>query len=314
MRLLFALLSLIALSGCVSKTVFDEMVESRDYYKDEFLAADSLRMANNSLIERNQNLERELNKAEQDLNKTISANQALYRNYDELLAEYNRTLTQSQNMLKVTAYEKQYLTERLSSQQAELERQRLSGKTEINDMAPPVGMTPSAYDSSLGTSSLAAIQMQWKKQQEMMTEIHKRLNQAVAGYGSAARLQIQSQRVTLSISHSVLFTEGGFQLGTDGYEILKTVGYILSPYSGIEVLVLGRGDSYGVPETNLQYGIQRGAAVAFYLGTCGVDPSSVTASGQTVGPTGPFGIQPIMDQTDIVLTPKMDSIYQLLDR
>jgi outer membrane protein OmpA-like peptidoglycan-associated protein len=314
MRLLVALMFLIILSGCVSKTVFDEMVESRDYYKEEYLAADSFRIVNNNLIERNRNLETELNKAEFELNKSISTNQALYRNYDELLAEYNRVLIRTNDVVAVTAYEKQNLTERLSVQQAELDRVKRSN-TSINPVnTQNSGVSPAPYETTGDPSVFSAVQLQWKRQQEIMTEMQQRLSQAVVGYGASAKVHSKSNRITLSLSHSVLFTEGGYQLGADGFEILKTVGFIIKSYNNLEIFVLGRGDSYGASDTNLEYGIQRASAVALFLSTCGVNPESIYASGQSISASGAFGVQPVMDLTDIIITPKMDTIYQLLDR
>jgi outer membrane protein OmpA-like peptidoglycan-associated protein len=312
MRVLLILPALLNVFGCVSKTVFDEMADSRNYYKAEYRAADSVHIVNNTLFERNRNLEAELNNAELELNKAISTNRALYRNYDELLAEYNRLLISLNEAIEVTAYEKQNLTERIAVQQAELDRVRRNTVTGSVMNAQNVSPSPIPYETSRELSSFSALQVQWKKQLEVMTEIHNRLAQSIAGYGTSARVQIQKNRITLSIAHSLLFPQGGHKLDYDGFEILKSIGYILKSYDNLDILVVGRGDSYGDANTDLEYGIQRASTIAMFLNASGVD--STYASVHATKGIPSLSVQSVLDQSDIVITQKMDIIYQLLDR
>ncbi len=310
------------MSGCVSKTAYDEMAESRNYHKQEARAADSLRLVNNQLYERNRNLTAELNKAERELNMASVTNNALRRNYDEILAKYNSMVGSSQDLLAVSAYEKQNLNEDLAAKQAELDRkqreavameyalQAREDRLEVVESYETFGSGGGA--ASAGSQELNAL---LENQRQQMTQLQQSLGRALAPYGAASsQITLQDNRLTLSLQHSLLFTEGGFQLGAQGIQALNQVAAVLASYSNVEVLVVGRGDSYGASDTNWEYGIQRATSVARSLATAGVNPSRILASGQGPGYSSAFGIRPVLNQTDIILMPNMDRVYQLLSR
>jgi len=116
MKILPVIAIVVLLTGCVSKTTHAELTERTEYYKRESMAADSLRLENAMLFDRNRNLEADLNRVKREWDLASMTNNALVRNYDELLANYNRVVGSSYDMVSTSAYEKQSLTERLAAQ------------------------------------------------------------------------------------------------------------------------------------------------------------------------------------------------------
>ncbi len=320
MRLLPLIAVLALLSGCISKTAHQELTESRNYYKQESKVADSLRLANNTLYERNRNLEAELNKAEFAINDAGITNAALHRNYTELLTEFNRLVNSNRDILAGSAYEKQSLTERLAAQQAELDRkQRETTAMEyaIQAKEERLGAVQS-YDqmTAKGTSSASQQELNdlLNAQQRQMDQLQQNLGRILAPYGASA-VQINRQannRIALQVQHSLLFTDGGFQPGTQGQQVIQQVASVLASFPDVEVLVVGRGDSYGASDVNWEYGIQRASAVGRFLAAGGVQPGRILAAGQGPQFSTAFGIKAVVNQTDIILSPNMTRVLQLL--
>ena len=320
MRLLPLIAVLALLSGCISKASYEELTESRNYYKQESKAADSLRLANNTLYERNRNLEAELNKAEMAINDASITNAALHRNYNELLTDYNRVVTSNRDVLSSSAYEKQSLTERLAAQQAELDRkQREAAAMEyaIQSKEERLGAVQT-YDQMTAKGTTSASQQELNNlldaQQRQMNQLQQNLGRILAPYGASA-VQINrtdNNRLNVSLQHSLLFTDGGFQPGTQGQQVIQQIASALTSFSEVEVLVVGRGDSYGASDVNWEYGVQRASAVGRFLAAGGVQPGKILAAGQGPQPSAAFGIKAVVNQTDIILSPNMTRVMQLL--
>lgn len=323
MKILPVIAIVVLFSGCVSKTTHAELTERTEYFKSEAKAADSLRLENAMLFDRNRNLEADLNRVKREWDMATMTNNALVRNYDELLTNYNRIVGSSYDMVSTSAYEKQGLTERLAAQQAELDRkqreatameyalQAREDRLEAVDSYDTFGSrgAPAASASAQEMNALLA------NQRRQMEQVQQGLARVLAPYGAASsQLALQGNRLTLSLQHSLLFTEGGFQPGAQGIQALKQVAGVLAAYPDVEVQVIGRGDSYGSSDINWEYGIQRATIVGRNLATAGVNPSRILASGQGPGYSSAFGIRPVVNQTDIILTPNMDRFFQLLGR
>lgn len=320
MRFLPLIAILALLSGCISRTAHEELTESRNYYKQEARAADSLRLANNALYERNRNLEAELNKAESAINDASITNAALHRNYTELLTDYNRIVASNRDVLAGSAYEKQSLTERLAAQQAELDRkQREAAAMEYALQSREERLDAvQSYDQMTAKGSTSASQRELNDllnaQQRQMTQLQQNLGRVLASYGASA-VQINrtdNNRLTVSLQHSLLFTDGGFQPGVQGQQAIQQIASVLASFPDIEVLVVGRGDSYGSSDVNWEYGIQRASAIGRFLAAGGVQPGRILAAGQGPQFSTAYGIRAIVNQTDIILSPNMTRVMQLL--
>jgi outer membrane protein OmpA-like peptidoglycan-associated protein len=144
--------------------------------------------------------------------------------------------------------------------------------------------------------------------------LQQNLGRILAPYGASA-VQINRQannRIALQVQHSLLFTDGGFQPGTQGQQVIQQVASVLASFPDVEVLVVGRGDSYGASDVNWEYGIQRASAVGRFLAAGGVQPGRILAAGQGPQFSTAFGIKAVVNQTDIILSPNMTRVLQLL--
>jgi outer membrane protein OmpA-like peptidoglycan-associated protein len=322
MRVLILMLTVSLLSGCISRQAHEELTESRNYFKGEAKAVDSLRLVNNALYERNRNLEADLNKAERQLEQATVTNNALLRNYQEMLTDYDRVVGNSGNVLATSAYEKQSLTERLAAQQAELDRKQreavaMEYALQSRDDRLDAVQSYEQFGVKSGATTVQSQELNTllENQRRQMAQLQQNLGRVLSPYGAAvAAVTLQDTRVQVSLQHSLLFTDGGIQTTAQGLQALNQIAAVLAAYTDVEVLVIGRGDSYGASDVNWEYGIQRASAVGRSLAASGVNPARILASGQGPGFSSSFGIRAVINQTDIILSPNMERVYQLLAR
>jgi hypothetical protein len=109
------------ITGCTSRTAYRELQATTDFYKSEARSADSLRLANNLLYERNRDLDANIIRLERDLDQAKIHQIALNRNYNDLLQQHNQLLEVNKNILSTASYEKVNLTEQLAQQQREFD-------------------------------------------------------------------------------------------------------------------------------------------------------------------------------------------------
>jgi len=109
---------------CTSRVAYSELQATTDYYKSEARSADSLRLVNNLLYERNNNLDADVIRLEKELNQAKILNIALQRNYDDLIQQHNQLIDLNKNILSTASYEKINLAEQLAQQQREFDELR----------------------------------------------------------------------------------------------------------------------------------------------------------------------------------------------
>ncbi len=309
------------LSGCISKTTVDNLTQQRDYYKSESRSADSLRRANAELAEANMLLQADLNRALADLDQAKAANHALNNSYENLLIEYNRMVAINRNVEAAIAYETQKLRENLAAKEAQLDfKQRELTNVEYalqtrNEQLEEVASYDTFGARGASNTSQSAFKTALDNQNRQLNQLQLALGRALASYGAAAvQVSLKDNRVVVSLSHSFLFTEGGFQPTAFGVKALNDVAAVLAGYSNIDILVAARGDSYGASDTNLEYALRRAALVARTLVAAGVPAGKVLATGQMPELGTAFGLRPVIDQTEIIISPDMAPVWQAMGK
>ncbi len=309
------------LSGCISRTTVENLTQERDYYKGESRSVDSLRRANAELADANMLMQADLNRALADLDQAKAANRALNSSYENLLIEYNRMVSVNRNVEAAVAYDNQKLRENLAAKEAQLDfKQRELTNMEYalqtrNEQLEEVASYDTFGAKGTSNTSQTALKNALDNQNRQMNQVQLALGRALASYGAAAaQVSRRDNRVVVSLSHSFLFTEGGFQPAASGVRALNDIAAVLAGYPDVDILVAGRGDSYGASDTNLEYALRRATLVARTLAAGGVPPAKILATGQMPEASAAFGLRPVLDQTEIIISPDMTPVWQAVGK
>jgi chemotaxis protein MotB len=170
---------------------------------------------------------------------------------------------------------------------------------------------------------LKEIESQMQAQDSVMQAIRKSIEDALFGFKDAGlSVEVRNGKVYVSLSNKLMFSSGSTQLDSRGKGALKELAKVLNQQSDLSILVEGHTDN--VPVTNLgalkdnwDLSVMRSTEVVRYLTEKEkVDSKRITASGK--GEYMPVADNSTVEEkaknrrTEIILTPKLSELYQLL--
>jgi chemotaxis protein MotB len=119
-----------------------------------------------------------------------------------------------------------------------------------------------------------------------MNDTYQDLNKNLAAEIRSDQVQVKQlkNRIQVTMADEILFSEGGWEVGSHGIEVLNKVSPSLQGLNGKRVLVQGFTDSLPVTATlrarfptNWELSANRATNVVRHLQTLGVDPSTLVA-------------------------------------
>ena len=321
------LLSLAVLSSCVTKQKYQELEETTSYYKEEAETADSLSNEYNKLAEEKRQLEIEVRNTRMELEEYLVTNKNLYRSYRDVLDRLDRTTAERNELDETVAYEKGNLQQQLSEQQRSLQgdRQRLESlEYELYQKDDRLYAMEYDYSSMKGNLQEKNIRIQELEQMLNLKEgnmqtVRTDLNDIVTEF-SARDLSVEERggKLYVSLSSALLFPSGSTRLNAEGRNAVRKLAEALKNNPDIDILVEGHTDSQGRAAANWNLSVDRAVSVTNALTDFGLSPERITAAGR--GEFMPIASNQSAQgrarnrRTEIVISPKLDEIYELLSR
>jgi chemotaxis protein MotB len=169
---------------------------------------------------------------------------------------------------------------------------------------------------------LAALQSLIDQQRATMNKLRETVANALTQY-KADELEVYQKdgRLYVSLQDKLVFQSGSAAVNKDGQEALGKLANVLNNNPEIQVMVEGHTDSIpmrGRYEDNWGLSVARATSIVRILvNTYQVDPNRVIASGHSSHDprdtnTTPEG-RARNRRTEIILTPKLDELYKLLN-
>ena len=159
------------------------------------------------------------------------------------------------------------------------------------------------------------------RQKKAISEIKKKMSDALEGFKSnELSVSIKNGKVYVSLQENLLFPSGSAVVNPKGKLALGKLAEVLNQNPDITVDIEGHTDSipiHGKYQDNWDLSLARSASIVRILTTdYKVDPMRVIASGHSQydpvqSNSSPEG-RALNRRTDIILSPKLDQLYQLL--
>jgi len=159
------------------------------------------------------------------------------------------------------------------------------------------------------------------RQKKAIAEIKKKMSDALEGFKSSElSVSIKNGKVYVSLQENLLFPSGSAVVNPKGKLALGKLAEVLNQNPDITVDIEGHTDSipiHGKYQDNWDLSLARSASIVRILTTdYKVDPMRVIASGHSqydpVQPNSSPEGRALNRRTDIILSPKLDQLYQLL--
>ena len=187
--------------------------------------------------------------------------------------------------------------------------------------ARQAALTKSQKDLLENQAKLERLQALMDKQKHAIEDILKKMNNALVGFNAKdLSVSIKNGKVYVSLSENLLFPSGSAVVNPKGKDALNKLAVVLNQNADITVDIEGHTDSipiHGKYQDNWDLSLARSASIVRILTVdYRVDPTRVIASGHSQ-------YEPVQSnatpegraqnrRTDIILSPKLDELYRLL--
>ncbi|MCX6310466.1 MAG: OmpA family protein [Bacteroidetes bacterium] len=325
-----AILASALFSTCVPQKKYLEEQTKRQSAEAE---RDKLKAENSDYATKSAELDRQLteNKKQTMLlqNDTLGCGmryRLLSSQYDQLTANYELLLKQNKDLMNRQTTENNQLVGKLNLSQEQLiqkedslkrmQRNLYSQKHSLDSLTIELRkreMRVNELQSALNTkdSAIAAIQNKVK-------------NALLSFEGKGLTVHEKDGKVYVSMDEKLLFSSGSIVVQPEGVKALKQLAKVLEQNADISIMVEGHTDDLaykgvGDMKDNWDLSVMRATSVVKILLSNGnIDPKRITAAGRgeyfPLDPAKTTDARAKNRRTEIILTPKLDELFKVLDQ
>jgi chemotaxis protein MotB len=258
------------------------------------------------------------------------------KKYKAMLAQRDSLFTRSSN-LEAEQSKLQADTARLHREIAGLRNELAEQRASYDKLKGNYDALNTNYGSASNKVSQLSSDLQKREQRlkEVEDALQKRdaatnalkekLQKALLGFQqSGLTVDVRNGKVYVSLTDKLLFPSGSIVIDEKGKAALKQLAAVLNKEADINMAVEGHTDdkkviNLGQIKDNWDLSVLRATSVTRYLTeTEGVDPHRLTATGksefQPVDPANTNDARAKNRRIEIVLTPKLDELYNLITK
>ncbi len=319
----------LALVSCAAPKVYQEAVAEKEECIEE---RDKLKKENERLTVDNTELEAKLEVAEKEIERIKQSHfdeaeemkrmkaeyQSLDKRFQELQGAHNalvsgsdsearkllQKLDKSQKELYAREDQLNLLSEKLDKERRELDR--LSVELENRN------------------KRLSELETLLKQKDEAVNVLRNKVSEALLGFeGQGLTITKKNGKVYVSLDEKLLFQSGSTEIDQKGVSALKKLAVVLEQNEDINITIEGHTDDVPVVsgsqlKDNWDLSVRRATAIIRILvDNSSINPKRLTASGRgehlPVDPAKTKEARQKNRRTEIILTPNLDEIFNILD-
>jgi len=252
--------------------------------------------------------------------RKCNANYEQLNKSQELLLEKNKLLMEgnSTEIKKILADLKE-TQEKLQKKEDELNAK----KKNLDDLDAKLKQSQSDLESK--EKKLIELQKMLKQKDSVVTALKNKVADALLNFqNKGLTVQKKNGKVYVSMEESLLFESGSYTVSSKGIEALKKLAKVLETNTDINVMIEGHTDNVpyikgtGQISDNWDLSVMRATSVLkILLEGSKIDPKRLVASGRgqyfPVDPANTKEAKTKNRRTEIILTPKLDELLQIID-
>ena len=237
------------------------------------------------------------------------------------LQQQNTELARTRDQLQL---EKTALANEKSQSEATLRGNLLNKSNQVNQLNSTLGTTE--QDLAGKNARITEMQRILDQKDAATKALRQRVADALLGFNAQdVAVNVKNGKVYVSLSEQLLFKSGSTKVDPKGQEALKKLAVALKDNQDVNVLVEGHTDNVPIKGTtasgardNWDLSVMRATEITRLLTTGGMNPAQVTPSGRAeylplVANDTPQN-KAMNRRTDIILTPKLDELFSILNQ
>ncbi|RZK30971.1 MAG: hypothetical protein EOO57_17020 [Hymenobacter sp.] len=311
----------LSLSSCVTAKRYDDLQARQRNEEQARLAAEQQVRQSKADLQKTTDALNELRLDQKrlvaDSTQTGSALRRTRALYTQLTESYDKLLKNSDRALADRNNEYGKLAKDLATREGELGTldQTLRKSKADNDRL--------AADLTAREARLKELTQALADKDKAVNDLKARVSKALLSFNSSElQVKLKDGKVYVSLSEQLLFKSGSIKIDPKGQEALKKLAAVLQEQKDVNVVVEGHTDNVpmrgtGAIQDNWDLSALRATDIARLLTASGVEPSRITASGRSqyvpVAANDSAPNRAMNRRTEIILTPKLDELFQILD-
>ncbi len=175
------------------------------------------------------------------------------------------------------------------------------------------------------SARLAELERLLVAREQSLAEIRRKVAAALTGFdGKGLSITSRDGKVYVSMDDKLLFRSGSFEIDDNGARAVRDLAAVLAANPDIDIMVEGHTDDVpyrgtGNLQDNLDLSAKRATTVTrMLLENKDIDPARIVTAGRGEWLPVTLGTSPEARgknrRTEIILTPKLDELFQLLDK
>ena len=323
--LLYLLISSLLFS-CIPAKKYEELKSKQQACAEELAA---LKAQNQDLEEKNQELnsaieqsKKRIAQLESDIEGNKSELEKAISDYENLKKQHDLLAEQLKNNKDNSATAK--LMKQLQKAQEDLQNQEDALRAlESSLLKKEEALNKLKVDLEAREKRVKELEAMINAKDEKLAAIKKKLKEALLGFeNNGLTIEQKNGKVQVSLDESLLFASGSYTVGTRGTDALKKLAKVLESTTDINVVVEGHTDnvplkSKGDIEDNWDLSVKRATSVVKIITkNSKTDPKRLTAAGRSE--YLPLDVSNTVEgrrknrRIEVILTPKLDELFQLL--
>jgi len=320
---------LIIFSGCVPAKQFEEVQQSakkceeeRELLKDE---NKNLTITNTELKAKTEQLQKRIENLQQDSLKKTTKLHAVKIKYDKINKQYNQLQESQDQLLSGNINETKKLLKELQNTQSEIiEKEDELRKLEDNLRAERNKLN--AYEKELESKNARLVELETilNRKDSVVNVLKDKVSKALIGFADEGlAVDIRNGKVYVSLEEQLLFKSGSTVVDSKGVSALKKLADVLGKNPDINIMVEGHTDEVPyIPSDaindNWDLSVKRATAIVrILMENPNIKGSRIIAAGRSkyvpIDPLKTSEARRKNRRTEIILTPKLDELFQILE-
>lgn len=334
-RSVFLILGLAALAvysvSCVTSKKYRglqdtsrQFMNERDAFKTDNIG---LEMKNRELEAKISAVSKETETMKDDLSKAENERDKALDDYNKISAKYSELQNAQEDLIRGNVKETQKLLADLQAAQAKLQKKEdLMHQLEQNLDNKKASLDELTFELEKRNARMAELEKILDAQKKIAQDLKSKVSEALLGFeNNGLTVSMKNGKVYVSLDEKLLFKSASWDIDANGRNALKKLAGVLEKNRDIQVIIEGHTDNVpynpgsGQLKDNWDLSVKRATTVVrVLLDGSQIDAKRLSASGRSeyvpVDDHNTAEARQKNRRTEIVLTPDLTELYQLIDK
>lgn len=301
-----------------------QFMNERDAFKTDNI---QLEMQNRELEARIASIENEIGTVRQDIINAQSDRDKAVSDYNNISQKYSELQSAQEALIRGNVKETQKLLTELQAAQANLqEKENLLRQLEQNLDTKMASLDELNFELERRKTRMAELEKILDGQKQIVQDLKSKVSEALLGFeNNGLTVTMKNGKVYVSLDEKLLFKSASWDIDANGRNALRRLAGVLERNPDIQITIEGHTDNVpynpgsGQLKDNWDLSVKRATTVVrVLLEGSKIDPKRLTASGRSeylpVDNRNTQDARQKNRRTEIVLTPDLTELYQLINK